>query len=104
MRPTRRGASAAARRASPPPARSSACCSTLPWLAVYRVTFERPAFRARATEQGLRDGMRVVARHRTFMQLTAVYIMGRIAMDLAGALLILYVDLLAAAARRLRAR
>lgn len=62
----------------------------LPWFAVYRVTFERPAFRARATEQGFLDGMRVVVRHRTFMQLTAVYIMGRIAMDLAGALLILY--------------
>jgi Na+/melibiose symporter-like transporter len=62
----------------------------LPWFAVYRVTFERPAFRARPTEQGFLDGMRVVARHRTFMQLTAVYIMGRIAMDLASALLILY--------------
>ena len=62
----------------------------LPWFAVYRVTFERPAFRTRTTEQSFVDGMRVVARHRTFMQLTAVYIMGRIAMDLAGALLILY--------------
>jgi sugar (glycoside-pentoside-hexuronide) transporter len=62
----------------------------LPWFAVYRVTFERPAFRARATEQSFLDGMRVVVRHRTFMQLTAVYIMGRIAMDLASALLILY--------------
>lgn len=62
----------------------------LPWFAVYRVTFERPAFRARSNEQGFLDGMRVVARHRTFLQLTAVYIMGRIAMDLAGALLILY--------------
>jgi sugar (glycoside-pentoside-hexuronide) transporter len=62
----------------------------LPWFAVYRVTFERPAFRARATEQGFLDGMRVVMRHRTFTQLTAVYIMGRIAMDLASALLILY--------------
>ncbi len=63
---------------------------TLPWFAVYRVTFERPAFRERESEQGFVDGLRVVARHRTFMQLTAVYIMGRIAMDLAGALLILY--------------
>ena len=62
----------------------------LPWFAVYRVTFERPTFRARSTEQGFLDGMRVVARHRTFLQLTAIYIMGRIAMDLAGALLILY--------------
>jgi sugar (glycoside-pentoside-hexuronide) transporter len=63
---------------------------TVPWFAVYAVTFERPEFRQRSTEQGFVDGLRVVARHRTFMQLTAVYIMGRIAMDLAGALLILY--------------
>ena len=63
---------------------------TLPWFAVYRVTFERPEFRERGAEQGFADGLRVVARHRTFTQLTAIYIMGRIAMDLAGALLILY--------------
>jgi sugar (glycoside-pentoside-hexuronide) transporter len=62
----------------------------LPWFAVHRVTFERPAFRERPSEQGFGDGLRVVARHRTFLQLTAIYIMGRIAMDLAGALLILY--------------
>ena len=63
----------------------------VPWLAVHRTTFERPEFRARRPELGLLDGLRVVARHRTFTQLTAIYIMGRIAMDLAGALLILYV-------------
>jgi sugar (glycoside-pentoside-hexuronide) transporter len=62
----------------------------LPWLAVYRVTFERPEFRTRPSELGFADGLRIVARHRSFMQLTFLYIMGRIAMDLAGALLILY--------------
>jgi Na+/melibiose symporter-like transporter len=63
----------------------------VPWLAVHRATFERAEFRARRVELGFLDGLRVVARHRTFTQLTAIYMMGRIAMDLAGALLILYV-------------
>jgi sugar (glycoside-pentoside-hexuronide) transporter len=62
----------------------------LPWLAVHRVTFERRGFRVRPAALGFRDGLRVVARHRAFRQLTFIYIMGRIAMDLAGALLILY--------------
>jgi sugar (glycoside-pentoside-hexuronide) transporter len=64
----------------------------LPWLAVHRVTFERSEFRARPAEAGLFDGFRVAFRQRTFMRLTAMYIMGRIAMDLASALLILYVS------------
>lgn len=62
----------------------------LPWLGVWMVTFERRAFRERPAEQGLFESLRVVARHHSFLQLTLVYIMGRIAMDLAGALLILY--------------
>jgi len=64
----------------------------LPWLAVHRVTFERPEFQARPTEGGLLDGFRLAFRQRTFMRLTAMYMMGRIAMDLASALLILYVS------------
>jgi sugar (glycoside-pentoside-hexuronide) transporter len=63
---------------------------TLPWIAVHRVTFERPAFRARPSAQGHFESLRVVFFHKAFLQLTLVYIMGRIAMDLAGALLILY--------------
>jgi len=63
----------------------------LPWVAVYLATFERPAFRERPAEQDFLPGLRAVFRHRSFNQLTAVYIMGRIAMDLAGALLILHV-------------
>lgn len=62
----------------------------LPWIAVHRVTFERPEFRTRPSEQGHFESLKVVFFHRTFLQLTLVYIMGRIAMDLAGALLILY--------------
>ena len=62
----------------------------LPWIAVHRITFERAEFRARPSEQGHFESLRVVFFHRTFLQLTLAYIMGRIAMDLAGALLILY--------------
>jgi Na+/melibiose symporter-like transporter len=62
----------------------------LPWLAVHRVTFERPTFRERPATIGFFEGFRLAWRHRTFQQLTAAYIMGRIAMDLVGALMILY--------------
>lgn len=64
----------------------------LPWFAVHRVTFERPSFRDRPAEAGVFAGIRIALRQRTFVRLTAVYIMGRIAMDLASALLILYVS------------
>ena len=62
----------------------------LPWLAVHRVTFERPEFRERRVESGFREALVQTFRHRSFMQLTGIYIMGRIAMDLAAALLILF--------------
>ena len=64
----------------------------LPWLAVYAVTFERPAFRERHAESGLRESVLFTFRHPTFMKLTGIYIMGRIAMDLSGTLLVLYVS------------
>ena len=64
----------------------------LPWLAVHRVTFERPSFRERPAEAGVLAGIRIAFRQRTFVRLTALYIMGRVAMDLASALLILYVS------------
>jgi Na+/melibiose symporter-like transporter len=64
----------------------------LPWLAVHRVTFERPSFRERPAEAGVFAGVRIALRQRTFVRLTAIYIMGRVAMDLASALLILYVS------------
>jgi Na+/melibiose symporter-like transporter len=62
----------------------------LPWLAVHRATFERPSFQARRTRIRLVEGLREVFRHRTFSRLTLIYVMGRIAMDLAGAMMILY--------------
>jgi sugar (glycoside-pentoside-hexuronide) transporter len=63
----------------------------LPWAAVYGVTFERRDFQTRRAETGWIEGFRIALSHRAFAQLTALYIMGRIAMDLAAALIILYV-------------
>jgi sugar (glycoside-pentoside-hexuronide) transporter len=63
-----------------------------PWPAVYRVTFERPEFRDRLSRVGFRDSVLATFRHRSFVQLTGIYIVGRIAMDLAGGLLILYMS------------
>lgn len=62
-----------------------------PWLLVHRVSFERPEFQGRGVEAGWREALRAVFAHRTFTQLTWLYIYGRIAMDLVGALVILYV-------------
>jgi len=62
----------------------------VPWLAVHRVTFERPAFRERPSTLGFFEGFQLAWRHRTFQHLTAAFIMGRIAMDLVGALMIMY--------------
>jgi sugar (glycoside-pentoside-hexuronide) transporter len=62
----------------------------LPWLAVHRVSFERPEFQKRGAEAGLREALVAVWKHRSFAQLTGLYLFGRIAMDLVGALVILY--------------
>jgi Na+/melibiose symporter-like transporter len=61
----------------------------LPWLLVYRVSFERPGFQARGAEAGLREALGAVFANRSFTQLTLLYLFGRIAMDLVGALVIL---------------
>ena len=61
-----------------------------PWLLVHRVSFERPEFQKRGAEASFREALMAVFRHRTFSQLTALYIFGRIAMDLVAALVILY--------------
>ncbi len=62
----------------------------LPWLAVHRVSFERPNFQLRPVRLGFADGLRAVARHRTFRTLTGLYLCGRVAMDVMGAMLIVY--------------
>lgn len=62
---------------------------TLPWLAVYAVSFERPEYRDR-NRIGLLDGAKIVARHGTFRILASLYILARIAVDLIGAMFLLY--------------
>jgi sugar (glycoside-pentoside-hexuronide) transporter len=61
-----------------------------PWIAIHRVSWERPDFQARVPHMGFRDGMRLLLRHKTFRQLTGMYLCGRVSMDLIGAMLILY--------------
>ena len=63
---------------------------SLPWLAVWRASFERAEFRAREVTVGFATSLRQAFQHRAFVRLTAIYLVGRIAMDLLGALMILY--------------
>lgn len=62
----------------------------LPWLAVYRATWERPVHERRPP-MGLREGMRVLARHPAYRNLTFVYIAGRTAVDVVSAMFFYYV-------------
>jgi len=63
---------------------------TIPWLLVYRNTWEQPEFRDRETALPLGEGIRVLLRRKTYVQLMALYLASRIAMDLIGVVLILY--------------
>jgi Na+/melibiose symporter-like transporter len=62
----------------------------LPWFAIFRITWERPDFQARPARMSFLEGARLVARHASFRKLTGMYLCGRVAMDLVGAMLILY--------------
>lgn len=62
----------------------------VPWFLIYAFTWERPDFQTRENQVPLLEGMRVLARHDTFRRLVGMYLAGRVAMDLAGAMLILY--------------
>jgi len=62
----------------------------LPWLAIHRVSWERPDFQGRMPHLGFRDSMRLLLGHASFRRLTAMYLCGRVSMDLIGAMLILY--------------
>ena len=63
---------------------------TLPWIFIYRATWEQPEYQARETSLPLVEGIRVLIRHKTYMQLMALYLASRMAMDLIGVVLILY--------------
>jgi Na+/melibiose symporter-like transporter len=62
----------------------------LPWLAVWKVSFERPNFRLRPVRTGFFEGLRIAGRHDTFQTLIGLYLCGRVAIDIMGAMLIVY--------------
>jgi len=61
----------------------------VPWIPVYRVSFER-ADAPRRVSPPLREGLRQLLRHKNFVHLCALFIAARIAVDLAGASLAYY--------------
>jgi Na+/melibiose symporter-like transporter len=61
----------------------------LPWLVVHRVSWERPGF-ARPTALGFWAGVRRLAAHGSYRRLLALFLAGRIALDVAGAMFIFY--------------
>ncbi len=63
---------------------------TLPWLAVHRVTWERPDFRPRRTRAGFFEGAASLLRHRAYRRLAGLYLFGRMAMDVVGAMFVFY--------------
>jgi GPH family glycoside/pentoside/hexuronide:cation symporter len=62
---------------------------TLPWLGVFKVSFERPEF-ARDERVGFKDGVRILAAHRAYRSLAGFYILARIAVDLIGVMFLFY--------------
>jgi len=61
----------------------------VPWFAVYAVSFERPGYSQR-TPLSFLEGIRTLAAHRAYRNLSTLYILARIAVDLIGAMLLLY--------------
>jgi sugar (glycoside-pentoside-hexuronide) transporter len=61
----------------------------LPWLAVFATTWERPGFRV-AAPRGFARSMRDLRRHRTYWLLGGLFLCGRVAVDVSGAMLLFY--------------
>lgn len=59
------------------------------WPFVHRVTFERPGT-GTVPDAGLLESIRSLVRHAAFVRLTAVYILGRIAIDLTSTMFLYY--------------
>ncbi|MCH2169596.1 glycoside-pentoside-hexuronide (GPH):cation symporter [Myxococcota bacterium] len=59
------------------------------WLPVHRVSFERSEYQRMVTV-GILEGLRIALRQRSYRILMALYIFSRIAIDLIGALFLLY--------------
>ena len=63
---------------------------SLPWVAVYAVSFENPKARSVTSNIPFRAGYQVILRQRAFRNLIGMFFFSRMAMDVAAALLILY--------------
>jgi glycoside/pentoside/hexuronide:cation symporter, GPH family len=61
----------------------------VPWFVVYAVSWERPGFR-RSDPVGFFVGARRMAGHRAYRRLAALFVAGRIAVDVVGALFLFY--------------
>jgi sugar (glycoside-pentoside-hexuronide) transporter len=61
----------------------------VPWFAVYAVSFERPGYQEN-NPLGFVEGIRALAAHRAYRNLSTFYILARIAVDMIGAMLLLF--------------
>jgi Na+/melibiose symporter-like transporter len=61
----------------------------LPWPFVYRATFERTGF-SRPSSEPFFASVRSLARHPAYLRLTGLFLLGRIAIDLASTMFIYY--------------
>jgi sugar (glycoside-pentoside-hexuronide) transporter len=61
----------------------------LPWPFVYRATYERPGF-SRPSDEPFFASVRSLARHPAYVRLTGLFLLGRIAIDLASTMFIYY--------------
>ncbi len=61
----------------------------VPWFAVHAVSFERPG-NHNADPPSFLEGMRALAAHHNYRVLATLYVLTRIAVDLIGAMLLLY--------------
>jgi sugar (glycoside-pentoside-hexuronide) transporter len=64
-----------------------------PWFAIYAATWERPDFQTRSADTPFLEGVKIAAANANFRHLVGMYLCGRVAMDLVGAMLILYFTL-----------
>jgi sugar (glycoside-pentoside-hexuronide) transporter len=62
---------------------------TLPWLLVFAVSFERPAYSRPATV-GFAGGARQLLRHASYRRLVGFFLLARIAVDMIAAMFLLY--------------
>lgn len=67
----------------------TACWLTLPWLAVYCATRERPGFQRQSTTT-FAEGLTILARNRIYRCLVGLYVCSRITMDLVGAIFLFW--------------